>query len=164
MNCYVVTREGEALRFTQHDQAKKSAGKNDAIYIESAEALQEQSSDELIALYNTFADKPVSKFSDKKTAITRIMKELDRKARRPDFEKNGKPSGRPSRFTGKRIYKNVAVNPRKYKTHGWEAWEQITDGMSYEDYMDACDIAAVGGRGLKHLLWCIERKVVTIDG
>ena len=61
-----------------------------------------------------------------------------------------KPRGRQARYAGMRLFKTTAVNPRRKGSHGYNSFELIRDGMTYEAYLDA------GGR-LRDLKWDIDR-------
>ena len=79
-----------------------------------------------------------------------------RNATQKTFGESVRP-GRQSKFSGKRIYKKIAKNPRdpRKKGHGYRNWELIKDGMTYEEYIDA------GGR-YKDLKWDLDRKWVEL--
>lgn len=48
----------------------------------------------------------------------------------------GKTRGRPSRFANMLIFKAVEGNPRRKKTGvGFLAFENVYDGMTYEEYI-----------------------------
>jgi DNA-binding MarR family transcriptional regulator len=57
-------------------------------------------------------------------------------------------------FAGKYIFKLVQTNPRREGTHGWNSFNIVTDGMSYEDYKRA------GGRN-NDLQWDIDHNFLT---
>jgi hypothetical protein len=69
---------------------------------------------------------------------------------------NGERTGRPSAFAGKVIRKVATENPRREGTHGYNSWELIKNGMSYEKYIEA------GGRR-QDLAWDLERGYVKLE-
>lgn len=164
MHCYVTLRTGEVYSFTRHDKAQKFAGKNDGIYISGRDQLENEDTSELVSLYNTIeVANPLVRFRDRPTAISRVWKLLEDNAKPgPDTSRYDK-SGRPSRFAGKKLFRNVAENPRKPGSHGHLAWEIIRDGMTYEEYMAEASEKQVGGGGLKHLVWCVNKRLITAD-
>lgn len=64
-------------------------------------------------------------------------------------------SGKRSKFTGKRIYKVVSDNPRRKGTHGYNSFELLKDGMSFEEYK------AAGGRN-NDLQWDLDKGFVEL--
>lgn len=165
MRLYVIDRGGDFIHSHKRlDAASKEARVKDGILVEGVAQLEGMSLSELVAIYNTMVDEDsmISKFRDKTTAVQRVWAYITDNATTidPDQIRSGKSKGRPSRFSGKKIFRNQAENPRKPNTHGWHAWDLITDGMTYEEYMSACDAASIGGRGLKHLNWCYDRGFV----
>lgn len=69
---------------------------------------------------------------------------------------NGEAAGRPSAFAGKVIRKVADKNPRREGTHGYNSWELIKNGMTYEKYI------AAGGRR-NDLAWDLERGFVKLE-
>jgi hypothetical protein len=67
----------------------------------------------------------------------------------------GAARGRKSKFEGKKIYKLVSENPRRKGTHGYKAFDILTNGMTYETYIER------GGEP-KHLQWDIDHKFVEV--
>jgi len=63
--------------------------------------------------------------------------------------------GRRSEFAGKRLYKSISSNPRRYGTSGYRSWLKITNGMTYEDYIEA------DGKNAD-LRWAVERGWVIV--
>lgn len=120
---------------------------------------------ELTRLYNKLAEKPVSKFSDRATAVRRTWaaavakagEESEQEKLQPEAPK-GKKVGRPlgtGKFAGKTIYPKCRKNPRrKVGGKGWLSYEIIlgkSEGVPYEEYV------ANGGRP-QDLQWDIDRK------
>lgn len=167
MHVYVVVpATQEVFKFTQHDKAARMVRVKDGILVRSEEELSNESISGLVSLWNTIVpeDQHVEKFRDKPTGVKRVWGKIAELAQSVhEHVATGGPAGRPSRYTGKKIFRNVAENPRKPNTHGAVAWDLITDGMTYEDYMTRCDEQQVGGRGLKHLNWCVHRNLITIS-
>jgi hypothetical protein len=64
-------------------------------------------------------------------------------------------TGRPSKFTGKKIAKLVKENPRRKGSAGFKSFELIKNGMTYEAYI------AAGGRRTD-LDWGIKHKHVKV--
>lgn len=58
-------------------------------------------------------------------------------------------------FSGMRLYRLVAGNPRRAGTHGFTSFALIKDGMTYEDYRKA------GGRN-NDLQWDIDKKFIEL--
>lgn len=65
--------------------------------------------------------------------------------------------GKRSKYKGKYIYKQVKENPRNKETHGWHAWEKMSDGMSYDEY-----IKVAGEGAARHLLYNIRKGFVEV--
>ena len=63
--------------------------------------------------------------------------------------------GRTSMYSGKVIVKLVKENPRREDTHGYNSWELLRKGMTYEQYIEA------GGRRVD-LAWDILKKNVKL--
>jgi hypothetical protein len=68
----------------------------------------------------------------------------------------GEGAGRPSAFAGKVIRKVADKNPRREGTHGFNSWECIKNGMSYEKYLEA------GGRRTD-LAWDLAKGYVKLE-
>lgn len=64
-------------------------------------------------------------------------------------------TGRPSKFTGKKITKLVKENPRREGSAGFKSFALIQNGMTYEKYI------AAGGRRTD-LDWSIKHKHVKV--
>ena len=167
MYVYVIIPETqEVFKFTQADKAGRMVRARDGILVRSRDELEAESISGLVSLWNTISteEKQVDKFRDKATGINRLWSKITALAQScHESPATGEPAGRPSRWAGKKIFRNVAENPRKPNTHGHLAWELITDGMTYEEYMVKCDEEKVGGRGLKHLNWCVHRNLITVN-
>jgi hypothetical protein len=58
-------------------------------------------------------------------------------------------------FSGMRIYKLVAKNPRREGTHGYNSFNLVTDGMTFDEYKSK------GGRNID-LAWDIDKKFVEL--
>lgn len=115
---------------------------------------------ELTRLYNKLAEKPVSKFSDRATAVRRTWaaavakagEEPEQEALHPEAPKGGRKPG-SSKFSGKTIFPKVSDNPRRAGTHGFNSFEIIrgqSAGVPYEQYI------AQGGR-TQDLKWDLDR-------
>lgn len=63
--------------------------------------------------------------------------------------------GRTSMYSGKRIIKLRKDNPRREDTHGYNSWNLLKKGMTYEQYI------AAGGRRVD-LAWDIEKGNVKL--
>jgi hypothetical protein len=128
--------------------------------------------------------KTITKFSDRQTAEKRVWPVIEylakpgatpepvastsepseegddmatkkgKKTRKPRAE-GGAARGRKSKFEGKKIYKLVSENPRRKGTHGYKAFDILTNGMTYETYIER------GGEP-KHLQWDIDHKFVEV--
>ena len=129
---------------------------------------------ELVAVYNTYSDKSIKKFSDREAAVRRTteilefkkpeMKEIKSKISEescklldalPD-DRKGKFPGPKSKFQGKKIYKLLKENPRRKKTGwGYQGWDIMKDGMTYEEFRLA------GGR-TEDLAWDVMKKNVEV--
>ena len=46
-------------------------------------------------------------------------------------------TGRPGQFSGKKITKLVSKNPRREGTSGFDSFNLIRNGMTYEQYLEA---------------------------
>jgi hypothetical protein len=68
------------------------------------------------------------------------MSKHTRKAKGSKKKSAGNHKGRPSVFSGKRIFKLVKENPRRSGSIGHKSFGKITNGMTYEKYI------AAGGR------------------
>jgi len=126
---------------------------------------------ELVSVYNSFADTPVKKFTDRATAMKRAAKLLEEKVisldeikklvcddTKKDLEKiktNKGGQGKKSQYAGKKIYKKVKDNPRREGTHGHRSWELIKNGMTYEEYISA------GGRN-NDFTWDLARDRIEV--
>lgn len=129
---------------------------------------------ELIAIYNTYSDKPIKKFSDREAAVRRTAEILEFK--KPEVkeikskiseessslldslpeERKGKFPGPKSKFDGKKIYKKQKENPRRKKSGwGYKSWDIMKDGMTYEEFRLA------GGR-TEDLAWDVKHKHVEV--
>lgn len=68
----------------------------------------------------------------------------------------GEAAGRPSAFAGKVLRKVATDNPRREGTHGYNSWEHIKNGMTYEKYIEA------GGRR-QDLAWDLAHGFVKVE-
>lgn len=140
------------------------------------------STNTLVGLYNTKAERRISKFRDRETAESRVWKmlteskcevtmsdnhfserakhfaEMDSK-----IAKSGKTRKSKNDYAGKIITTTCFQNPRKKKTgHGFFSMQLIINsmdssgGISYEDYIS-------GGGRLQDLKWDLERGWASID-
>lgn len=157
---FVVTTDA-VLSYKNFRQAKFANQEHEgSVLLFSEDDYAKLSSNELVEIYNRFNGSKIKRFSDRNTAITRVHNLLASIAKPGGEKRTGQSSGRPSKFAGKKIFRNIANNPRRENTYGWEAWNRIVDGMLFEQYMEATK--DIGGRGLKHLIFCIERKFITV--
>lgn len=93
------------------------------------------------------ASKKGKKGTAKKSAA---KKSVSKKA----AKREGGP-GRTSMYSTKRIIKLVKTNPRREDTHGYNSWELLRKGMTYEQYIEA------GGRRVD-LAWDILKGNVKL--
>ena len=125
---------------------------------------------ELVGAYNELTGKSIKKFASKDKGVemvVKVIKSNTTKAAELGLIKvkvagkvttsstEQKMYGRKSEFTGKRLYRNMDVNPRRPGTLGHRSFDLIVDGMTYEEYLMA------GGRN-NDLHWDIERKWVIV--
>jgi hypothetical protein len=68
----------------------------------------------------------------------------------------GEGAGRPSAFAGKVIRKVATSNPRREGTHGYNSWEALKSGMTYEKYI------AAGGRR-QDLAWDLAKGYIKLE-
>lgn len=155
----------KVLRYTRTDQARIYRDRTPgAVLVTIPDELTDLSHEQLAQLYNLAnPDKPTKRFSDKEKASEKVFPLLRDISATGVKAKPATPGerGRPSRYKNMRIVRKVAANPRKPGTHGFKAWELITDGMTFEEYMAAAK--DVGGGGLKHLRWCHNRNFVGFE-
>lgn len=109
----------------------------------SRDEIEEQDED----VTPTKSSKSSKKAKGKKTAS---KKTTSKKA----AKREGGP-GRTSMYSGKRIVKLVKENPRREDTHGYNSWELLRKGMTYEQYIEA------GGRRVD-LAWDIMKGNVKL--
>jgi hypothetical protein len=64
--------------------------------------------------------------------------------------------GRVSQFAGKTIIRLVKGNPRREDTHGYNSWNLLKKGMTYEQYI------AAGGRRVD-LAWDLMKGNVKLS-
>lgn len=75
----------------------------------------------------------------------------EKKAKKVKKETTGEGrKGRISQFAGQKIYKLAKDNPRREGSHGHASFALITNGMSYEKYLE------LGGRR-QDLVFCVEK-------
>ena len=97
------------------------------------------------------ATRKSSKKSTKKGAAKKgAVKQSKKQARSTE----GGP-GRVSAFAGKTIVRLVKENPRREDTHGYNSWNLLKKGMTYEQYI------AAGGRRVD-LAWDIMKGNVKL--
>lgn len=104
--------------------------------------IEEQDEDETPTPRKTSKSKTAKKGAAKKSASKKAVK------------REGGP-GRTSMYSGKRIVKLVKDNPRREDTHGYNSWELLRKGMTYEQYIEA------GGRRVD-LAWDILKGNVKL--
>lgn len=150
--------------------SKAAAGNDYPVYASEDDILKSKATvTELARFYNTIAEKPVNKFSDKGAAARRVWAMVQGAPIAPEEEKSqpvapsvptDKPVGKRGRqpgsgeFAGKTVFALKDVNPRRIGTAGFKSFEIIRgkkDGVSYADYI------AAGGRP-NDLRWDIEHK------
>ena len=131
-------------------------------------------SKELVDFYNQHSGstKVLAKFKDRATAEKRVSdlitahNELvgtsskksaakkEAKASSSSEESSGR-RGRPSSYSGKKLYPLVKDNPRREGTCGYKSFALITKGMTYEDFI------AAGGRS-RDLDWDVKHEHVEV--
>lgn len=152
---------------------KAAAGNDMPVYASEADILASKATvSELARFYNTIAEKPVNKFSDKAAAARRVWAMVQGTPIAPEEEKP-QPEAKPApvaapvaekkgrgrkagsgEFAGKTVFALKDVNPRRIGTAGFKSFEIIRgqkDGVLYADYI------AAGGRP-NDLRWDIEHK------
>ena len=163
----------------QLNAAAAQDGKQQVAFIATDDDLSQVPTSVLVTLHNIIRpEKPVKKFSDRATAEKRMQGVLEvlakpgeapaadasqendsmasktKKSRARTTE--GASAGRPSIFAGKIIRKVESKNPRKEGTKGFESWNVLKGGMTYEQYV------AAGGRR-QDLAWDLERNWVKLE-
>lgn len=157
------------------DSKEATAGLgNKGVLVASADDLMEAktnlSNSALVEVYNSLADQPIQKFSDRESAVKRTWAmmtaaELPEAAAAPSADapeaeaKPAKTGGRGRKpgsgeYAGKTVFALRDTNPRRAGTHGFRSFEIIRgkpDGVPYAEYIEA------GGRP-NDLRWDIDRK------
>ena len=85
--------------------------------------------------------------------MAKEAKEKKAKEKKPKAKKETTGEGRKGRisqFAGQKIYKLAKDNPRREGSHGHTSFALITNGMSYEKYLE------LGGRR-QDLVFCVEK-------
>lgn len=106
---------------------------------------------DLVALYNRLAGKNIKKFESRAIAEARVEIALSNgspaavavaltaknkpmgDARQSGPKRTGLP-GPNSQYAGKRLHIVTKTNPRRAGTAGWNSFEVMREGMTYEEY------------------------------
>lgn len=133
---------------------------NGVHFIASEEDLLDSplSNQQLVDLYNSLAEKPTKRFSNRIVAVRRVwsmmrVKVAGEECKKLTPRKLGRPRG-TGKFAGTRVFAKWEKNPRKrINSFGWKSYEIIRgkpEGVPYEEYIEA------GGRP-QDLQWDINR-------
>jgi hypothetical protein len=166
--------------------AASLAGGTQAAFVATDDDLSQVPTAVLVTLHNIIRpEKPIKKFADRETAEKRMKGVLEvlakpgeapastetttedtdmatkttgrkRAAKKTTTTATGERAGRTSAFAGKVIRKVADANPRREGTNGYNSWELIKNGMTYEKYI------AAGGRR-QDLAWDLARGYVKLE-
>jgi hypothetical protein len=164
---YLLFPDGTSVCYKKIGSLRAAAEKADKAFKVTKKAdLEDVPLKAMVALNNRVAGiveevEAVKRFASKEEAIPVVFPFL-RKHSDEGEEVEGGGRGRPSSFRGKKITRTMAENPRRKDTHGWRAWELIEDGMTFEDYEEACKKAEIPGL-TKHIRHDFNLGRVTIE-
>ena len=94
----------------------------------------------LVDIYNTKAERKISKFRDRATAESRVWKmltEVEEGEEVVETKQEKKATVARGAFKGQMVKAVGESNPRRRGTHGWHSWNILKNNgpMCYDDYI-----------------------------
>ena len=190
--CYAINLKTHEVKAYVNKKVAQGMGNGSALFtnIDELAANVNMSGDRLVLTYNKIADKPVKKFSDKKTGVTRLFKLVVDTPITPTYWDSGEynpklgvttpkekkevdnvvqvkvksadaKKGRSSSYAGKTIRCLVDENPRRQATHGFHSMALFINAGGKGATMSYEDYITQGGRR-QDLAWDIEKGNVEL--